>query len=116
MASVRVPRNVHRRGERPEAGKGNGRETAKGNRHAERQADGRGAIKVPVGAGKQVNTVRRQSGQAGKHARDLNTKKVHSVSAAKSRDEAVQTSKSRALGVVSAVAPLLALGVDVHPS
>ena len=30
--------------------------------------------------------------------------------------EALDTSRSRAMGVVSAVAPLLALGVDVHPS
>ena len=79
---------MQRRGERPDAGKGNSSKTAKGNRHAEGQAEvRRRPIMVAVGVGQQVNTVRGQSGQARKHARDLNTKKERSVSKPGSRNE-----------------------------
>ena len=55
--------------------------------HVEAAQDVSSCDKLPVGVGKQVNTVRRQSGQAGKHARDLNTKMAHSVSSPGSRNE-----------------------------
>ena len=67
----------------------------------------------------------RGKGRAGKHAIGLDAKKAPTTSEPRTRidaaerphiHEAVNTSRSRALGVVSAVALLLALGIDVHPS
>ena len=125
-ASDRVPRVRKRGGGRSEASEGTRSKTAEGNMHAEGKTNGPGEPrKDQEGEGEKENTEQGQGGQASRHAIDLNAKNTPSTSETRnqvrlrggpSNHEAAETSTRRAWGVVSAVAPLLALGVDVHPS
>ena len=101
-----------------EASEGAGSNTAEGNKHAEGQTTGPvEPRKDQEGEGEQENIEQEQNGPAGRHAIDLNAKYAPTTSEpGPSNHEAAETSTRRAQGVVSAVAPQLALGVDIHPS
>ena len=76
-----MPSIRHIEGGRSEARQGAGNKTAEGSKHAEDQATGPvEPRRDPEGEGNQEKTERGQGGQAGRHAKDLKTKNIPSIS------------------------------------